>query len=281
MKKISFLATPKLREKDTILNIISFLAQKGISLQLDENFAKKIGKEELGVSEERLIDGIDMMISLGGDGTLLRAARLAAEREIPILGINIGGLGFLTEVPLSEYEKALLSIFENNYHIEERITLQCVVLKNGKPSRKFYGLNDTVIHRGGSSHLLHLQFFVNERYGGSFAADGIVVCTPTGSTAYALSTGGPIVSPEVDCFVINAICPHTLSARPLVISSEETIKIVETTGSHMGLSIDGQTTVSLDEKEEIIISKGSFNVKFIRIEKDFYQILREKLNWVE
>lgn len=222
----------------------------------------------------------DLIISLGGDGTLLRAARLVFLHKIPILGINLGGLGFLTEVTKQEIKKSLGLLFEKKYTIEKRMLQEIMVKDNGRIKFQALSLNDVVIYRGHYRHLLELKICVNGMYAGTFLSDGLIVSTPTGSTAYSLAAGGPIVSPKVEAIIINAICPHALSARPLIVSSKDIIEVTESKAPQMDIVIDGQMNFTLKKGEVVTVKKYSGYARFIRIHKNFYQIVREKLGWV-
>jgi len=282
IKTLFLIPTPREKGIVPLKRILEQFEKKDISVYLPPEYARRIDREDLAADEKESLKRADAVLSLGGDGTLLRAARMACMHDIPIMGINLGGLGFLTEVSLEEADEAIKSLLEGRYRIIERIMLSASVMRNEKEMFSSSALNDVVLHRGDSSHLLHLKIMLSGRYAGSYAADGLIVSTPTGSTAYSLSSGGPIVNPDLDCFILTAICPHTLSARPLVIPSSEMIHLLETSsGGGMSITFDGQINFSMESGDSVILKKSHKSVKFINIKRDFYQIIREKLKWVE
>ncbi len=240
----------------------------------------------------------DLVISLGGDGTLLRAARAVLDREVPVLGINLGNLGFLTSVAASEIEAGLRRVLRGEYQIEERRTLEAVVLpESGTPSGPpLTALNDVVVHKAGAARVARLDLWVGEtkREGadggvgdnagqeiGSFSGDGVIVATPTGSTAYSLSAGGPIVVPELNCFLVTPILPHTLAVRPLVVPGEERITInILDRGEPLHLTVDGREGPQLSPTDRVVAQMGQSRVRLVRLPgHSFFATLRRKLNW--
>lgn len=236
----------------------------------------------LGLNEEyishRLDQIIDCVITLGGDGTFLRAARLAAPAGIPVLGINMGTLGFLTEVEQGEIESSLEMLIAGKYYLEDRMMLEARVIRDGNTAETYTGLNDVVINKGPLARLLILEIRVGKKFVTTYKADGVIISSPTGSTAYSLSAGGPIVDPEVDVIIITPICPHTLQARPLVIPSHKEVSVMMINQNDSMLTIDGQHGFELRNGDEIIVAKSPFYARLVRIkEQHFYSILREKL----
>ncbi len=224
---------------------------------------------------------INMVFSLGGDGTLLRAARLVASHGIPICGVNLGGLGFLTQIGIQEVNDYLRCILENAYQIEERMMLSGYILRDEKKIGKFHCLNDIVLAKKLFARLIHLETYINEEYVIHYAADGLIVSTATGSTAYSLSAGGPIVHPSIKSIIITPICPHTLSARALVIHHNDIFKvIVRSKGKDVMLTVDGQQGFDIKEGDIIVIQESKYKTKLVTFqEKSFYGILRKKLKW--
>lgn len=261
--------------------IIELLERRGFSILLQSDIALKLGRSSPGSSEEENLRNADIVLSLGGDGTLLRAARMVFGKGIPILGVNLGSLGFLTDVSLDQVEKTFETLRSGRYRIVERMMLSALVMRDGKALFTSCALNDVVLHRQSGGPLLYLSIRASGRYAGSYSADGLIVSTPTGSTAYSLSAGGPIVSPDVDCFVLTAICPHTLSARPLVVPASEIIELAETHGREFSISFDGQVNFEAESGDVVTITRADGGVTFIDLERDFYRIVREKLKWVE
>ncbi|MFC1661329.1 NAD(+)/NADH kinase [Gemmatimonadota bacterium] len=257
-------------------------------------FGVEVGFQEMvqpgdPVDEEAatsLKDGLNLLITLGGDGTLLWGARMVAERTVPILGINLGRMGFLTSVTPDGIEASIERVFRGDYVLDSRSTLEAEVIQVDGTSRARYGaLNDFVIHKGGMARVVRLDVLVGEGAAqeeiGRFSGDGVVLSTPTGSTAYSLSAGGPIVVPGMSCIMLTPICPHTLAVRPLVVSAEETITVHPLEGDGtLALTVDGQAGTDLGEGESVVVRRGESLVDLVRFPgQTFFSTLRQKLNW--
>lgn len=236
-----------------------------------------------GATEFRPED-VDLLITLGGDGTLLRGARLVATRSVPVLGVNLGNLGFLTSIAPSELEEALPRVFSGDYWLDERFTLEArVVDGTGREGPSFLALNDAVLHKGGFARVIRLAVFVgpDRQQVAQYTADGIILATPTGSTAYSLSASGPVVHPSVDCILATPICPHTLVLRPLILPDtvEITIEVVSTTGELI-LTVDGQDGADLHPQDRLVVRRGTASVPLVRFaSQSFFSTLRRKLHW--
>ncbi len=230
-------------------------------------------------SEEDLTREAQCIIVLGGDGTLLNSARTVAAHGIPLFGVNLGQLGFLTEIELPDLTPALEKLISGRYKIEERMMIQAAVLRNGLEISRFYALNDAVITKGAFARLVRLKTFVNDEYVDVYPADGLIISTPTGSTAYSLSAGGPLVVPNLELMIVTPICPHTLYARPLVIDRESIVRVeLLATQAEVMLTIDGQSGFQLIPRDQVVVQKAPFNAKFMKLkQRSFYEILREKL----
>ena len=228
---------------------------------------------------------IDLLISLGGDGTLLRAARSVIGREIPVLGVNLGRLGFLTAVPASELEAGLERVFEGKAVLDLRFVLRAVIPEaTGIGESTFFALNDVVVHTSGAARVTPLSVHLG-RGGhweevGSFTADGLIVATPTGSTAYSMSAGGPIIMPEVEAMVITPICPHSLAVRPLVVPAHHEIRVQLDEPAEHQLTVDGQVVRVLEPGESVVVGREASPVPLVRLaHQTFLGTLRRKLNW--
>lgn len=230
---------------------------------------------------EDLPSKTDMIILLGGDGTLLAAARAMGDSKVPILPVNLGGLGFLTSVPLEELYSVLEEVLAGNHRISERVLLQAEVLRDGKVIERQRALNDAVLNKGALARIIDLELLIDGGYVCSYKADGLIVSTPTGSTAYSLAAGGPIVYPVLDAFVITPICPHSLTNRPLVVPDTMRIEIDFHGGDEsVFLTIDGQVGIELKEGDRIAIRKVENKLRVIRpMKKTYFHILRNKLKW--
>jgi NAD+ kinase len=228
---------------------------------------------------------LDLLITFGGDGTLLRGARLLAGREALILGVNIGRMGFLTTATLETLEEALASAAARRYEVEERCMLESrIQAREGGERRGPLALNDVVLHKGGVARVIGLRVSVEGEEVAHYSADGIIVATPTGSTAYSLSAGGPVVLPGVDALVITAICPHTMAVRPLVVpgGSEVVIEQVPPLGDEVLVSYDGQEGTKLAATDRVLVKRSPARVRLIRLGKEgFFARMRRKLQWVE
>jgi len=261
-----------------------FFEQHGVEVVFQERLrpGDPLGPEMEGTLEE----GIDLLITLGGDGTLLWGARQVAELGVPVLGINLGHMGFLTSVTLDGMEEALEKLFGGEYVWDSRSTLEAIVVgEAGVHTDRYLALNDFVIHKGGMARVTRLDLYVGEGEGreeiGRISGDGVVVATPTGSTAYSLSAGGPIVAPAMGCIIVTPICPHTLAVRPLVIHAGETVSVTSQDGDgSLVLTVDGQAGTNLSMGESVLIRQASARVHLIRLPgQTFFSTLRQKLNW--
>ena len=271
----------KEKTQETACRIIDWLNSKKLKVRIEGNMGKELGKEELNCPIERFLKEVDLIISLGGDGTLLRAARLAAVEDIPVFGVNLGGLGFLTQIGINDLEKSLEKLYQGRYFLDERMMLNCTVKRRGEEIGKFTALNDVVIGKGAFARIICLATYINNDYVITYSADGLVVSTSTGSTAYSLSAGGPILNPNINSIILTPICPHTLSARPLIIGENDQVKIkLESSEEKVMVTIDGQEGFVLKPKDEVMIKRSEHKARLITFkEKSFYAILREKLRW--
>ena len=237
------------------------------------------------VSREELVRHADLVVVLGGDGTLLGIARKIGRRETPILGINLGGLGFLTEASTSEAKQALERVLSGDYETDKRITLEADVCRGSgrgvEVVQHFLALNDVVLNKGPLGRMMQLEVTAEGERFCEYRADGLIISTPTGSTAYALSAGGPIVYPSLGVLVLAPICPHTLSNRPVVLPDTFKFEVHVKTPDHDStvLTIDGQETANLGDSEYVKIRRGRYAVVLIRSAHPYFEIWRDKLHW--
>lgn len=235
-----------------------------------------------GTSLEDIPDQADIIMVFGGDGTMLRVARYIRGRPAPILGVNLGSLGFLTEITLEGLYPALERVLEGRYTVDRRDMLQVVVHRGGNPIETHHALNDVVINSGALARLITMDAFVDEDYIATFPADGMIISTPTGSTAYSLSAGGPVLYPKLDSVLMTPICSHTLTNRPLVIPAESKIRVAVKSGEEIMLTVDGQIGVALKAGDEVCCTRSEYQIELIRTgHKNFFDVLREKLKWGE
>lgn len=227
---------------------------------------------------------IDLLITLGGDGTLLRGARMVAREHKPILGVNLGYLGFLTSIAPAELETGLQRLLAGDYWLDTRFTLEArIVSKNGDEGPSYLALNDAVLHKGGVARVIRLAVFIGKEREeiGSYSADGIILATPTGSTAYSLSANGAIVVPTVECILATPICPHSLVLRPLVLPASEDIVVeVRAPASELMLTVDGQDGEPVKAGDQVIVRRGNATVPLVRFPgQSFFATMRRKLHW--
>lgn len=250
---------------------------------------KRKCKASLLESHSKLKGKFNLMVAVGGDGTILRAAREAAPAGIPILGVNLGKIGFLSEIKLKEINSAITKVLSGRYELDERMMIKAQLWRAKKKVAEGIALNDFVISKSGIARLIKFSISIDGEAIREHNADGIIISTPTGSTAYNISVGGPIVYPIYPLFIISAICPHSMSDRPLVISARRDLQLVdikvvikEMPGKLGGvlMTADGQQVIPLKAKDEIIFREAPFKTKFIRLKKyRFFRVLKEKLNW--
>lgn len=268
--------------EDVLERLVAFAGQHDLELVLEERFGAMTGGEVADLHEVSL----DLLVALGGDGTLLRAGRIAASRNIPVVGINLGRLGFLTASPEPEMEARIQTILDGDYALDQRSVLEAVVVhEGGTESPPRLAWNDFVLHKTGVARITLLDVLVEAggawREFGSFSGDGLIVATPTGSTAYSLSAGGPIVVPAVDCMLLTPICPHTLAARPLVVPGHQTVAIraLEETDA-LVLTVDGQEAERISAGDQVRLRISDETVPLIRFQdQNFYSTIQQKLNW--
>jgi NAD+ kinase len=281
IKKIGIIANIE-KEKSSEYTILlkDWALKREVQVFLEEGIAGKIG-EPTGLDRRKLASQVDLLVVFGGDGTLLRTVRFVSEYDIPIVGINLGEFGYLTEVNLNEMFDALELIFKGEFQTEKRMMLDITIHLGKVTVRQESILNDVVITRGNLSRILDLETTVNEKYLTTFRADGIIISTPTGSTAYSLSAGGPIVFPEQDSFVINPICPHTLTNRPIIIPDNAEIKVILWSKEQGAtLTLDGQVSYTMKSGDSMVIKKSRFVTNLVSSpHRDYMEILRTKLGW--
>ncbi len=258
--------------------IHSWLTNRGVDMLVDDECAQRVSWPYGVCPRKELVSRSDCLIILGGDGTLLNSARLAAPSKVPVFGVNMGRLGFLTEVDVPNVFKALNLLLDGEYYIEERMMLEASVIRNNKASLPLTGLNDAVITKGGFARLIRLDTTVDRRHFNTYYADGVIIATPTGSTAYSLSAGGPLVVPELDLLLFTPICPHALWARPLVIPPDSEVQVtLQSSQGEVMLTVDGQLGMHLEHGDIVRVKKSPCRARFIKLNNQtFFDILREK-----
>lgn len=261
------------KDKDgKILNYIKDVINKHM-----KDIEYKIFNDSIGLNEKNVKE-LDMIIVLGGDGTILRTARAIGNFELPLLGVNIGNLGFLASVEISEFEEAIVKMVENKYFVEKRTMLKCGI-QSENITKSYESLNDIVVSKGALSRIVEFDIEIDNNFYTNFTADGIIISTPTGSTAYSLSAGGPIICPTLDLVSITPICPHTLEMRTIIIDPKSEIKIKINSGKEsVFLTLDGQEAVCLNKNETIFVGAAENKCNLVKLDDyNYFNILRNKI----
>lgn len=271
------------RVAKTLQSLSAYLAGRHINIVLDARSAESLPNVQLNSADrETLAKSCDLVIIIGGDGTFLNAARSLGQHNARLLGINLGRLGFLADISPAEMSQRLGDIFAGNFEVEKRFLLRATIIRGGERVIAEDALNDVVVHKWNVARLIELETYVDARLVNSQRSDGLIVSTPTGSTAYALSGGGPVLCPTLEAVVLVPICPHTLSSRPIVVDAGSRIEIVMGRGApaEAQLTCDGQTTLELEPGDRICIQKRNGYLNLIHpAGYDYYATLRTKLHW--
>jgi NAD+ kinase len=264
-------------------DLINWLEERGCKPMPEAQLSLQLG-HPTPFSEEDIRDQAELVVVLGGDGTLISVARLFSGKEVPIVGVNLGSLGFLTEITVEELYTRLEKCLEGNPRVSERMMLEVTLNRKVKESERFHVLNDVVINKGALARIVDLETRVNRHFLTTYKADGLIISTPTGSTGYSLSAGGPIIHPQMSCIAITPICPHTLTNRPIVLPDESIISITVTSSfdEKVYLTLDGQVGFELREGDSIEVRKALKTTALVMSRsRDYFEILRTKLKWGE
>ena len=265
-------------------DIVSWAKDRGIDLYITTRIESQLKDHDLDYHLIESADDfakLDFILTLGGDGTILSLARAVGEHGTPILGIHLGELGFLAEVVLEDMFTRLDAVAAGDYNIQKRMVIKCIV-NNGNEPQIFHALNDIVVDRGKSHRLLNCELLANDDFVAKYNADGLIVATPTGSTAYSLASGGPIVMPTFGSMVVTPICPHTLTLRPIVFPDDQILEISfpVDSGEEMALVIDGQVNEYLKSTAKVVIQKATFKINMVNFtDSNYFNTLRAKLGW--
>lgn len=283
IRVVGIISKPGIPHASSIVSgLVAWWKERGVETRLDEVSAQYVGSNG-GVAREHVADGAQLVIVLGGDGTLLAAARAVGGREIPILPVNLGGLGFLTAITLDQLFPELERTLSGEEREVPRRMLHGEVLRDGKIVASYEALNDIVVSKTQIARMIDLETYVDGQYVSTFKADGLIVATPTGSTAYSLSAGGPIVFPAVAAICVTPVCPHMLTNRPVLVPSTSVIEIIcKSSRNETYLTIDGQVGEPIIENDRVVCRSSAHQVHLIRPPKMFFfDVLREKLKWGE
>jgi NAD+ kinase len=255
-----------------------------IDKEIEELFCPSLpGPGLTSLERKEIPNHVEMIIVLGGDGTLLSVARLVKDRGVPILGVNLGGLGFLTEITMEELYRVLERVIRGDFKSDQRVVLCASIIREGQKVAEFHVLNDAVINKGALARIIDLETTINGEYLTTFKSDGLILSTPTGSTAYNLSAGGPIVYPSLHTIIITPICPHTLTNRPVVVPDDVKIRVVlKSSQQEVYLTLDGQKGFPLEYDDMVEIRRGESEILLIKSPyRHYFEVLREKLKWGE
>jgi len=280
-RRVAILAKPGTPEGQRIaFELGSWLRARGVAVRFDENTARALGRRD-GIRADTLPSGMDLVIVAGGDGTLLSAARLAGPKGIPILGVNFGGLGFMTELQPEELYAALERVLRGDYEIEEREALRVRFRRGRRVLGEYALLNDAVVTKTALARMLVIELRIDAELVATYTSDGLIIATPTGSTAYNLSAGGPILDPRMSAFVIAPICPHTMSYRPLVVPGSVRIEVtLRSLTEEAYLTLDGQVGFPMKQRDAIVVDRHPRSVRLLRVaQRGFFEVLRRKLHW--
>ena len=281
MKSAAIISKPSKPELAGILpELLSWFHKRGYKLYLDQETAQYIDGEEVLARKNIGDRQPDFALVLGGDGTLLSAARAVSHQGVPILAVNLGSLGFLTEVPLGEMFSTMEAVESGSCPVEQRAVLDCTAFRGSEQLAHHFALNDVVVNKSAISRLVDFDLLIDGAFVFNYKADGVIIATPTGSTAYSLAAGGPVMMPSVQSFVVTPVCPHALTHRPLVVPDKAQIELrVETGAEEAFLSIDGQVGVPVRQGDRVLCHRAEHTVKLMRVRRTFFDVLRNKLKW--
>jgi NAD+ kinase len=282
LQKIGVVVGPQKPEAQAVLcDLQDWCKEHGIELRASSATAAQLGCAELQQQDGALAEPLDLLIVLGGDGTMLGAARLVGMRAIPVLGVNFGWLGYLTEFPLEELFPTLEALRQGRFAVDKRMMLEVHVERGGARLAQPRALNEAVINRNVTVRMIELDAYVNGQFVNTFRADGMIVATPTGSTAYSLSAGGPLVHPGMEAMLLTPICPQLLSNRPVVVPGDSVIEFVfKRADDELLLTLDGQVGVALLPDDRVVIRRSATTFDLIRPpQRNYFEVLRTKLKW--
>ncbi len=266
-----------------LLHLAEYLTQKGYTVFLDHLTASQVHTDQYpSLSLEQIGEQADLAVVIGGDGTMLNIARMLVPYDVPLIGINQGRLGFLTDLSAETMFETLDEILAGHYTTERRILLYAEVIRDGIRVFGSLAFNDVVLYRGISSGMIEFEVKVDREYVNTLRSDGLIVATPTGSTAYALSSGGPILHPSLELITLVPICPHTLSNRPIVIGPEASVEIELHSSAHVRMNCDSHSCWDLEQTDSIVVRRYPKTVRLLHsVNHSYYRMLREKLGWSE
>ncbi|MDF2889659.1 MAG: nadK [Clostridia bacterium] len=271
------------KDKDQLITrqVINWLEARNVQVYFDERISAELAVVKDNYCNEHIFKHSDIIIVLGGDGTLLNVARQASCNGVPLFGINMGHLGFLTETEVDDMYASLEKLITGDYSIEKRMMLEAFIRNDDEPTKDFIALNDIVVAKGNFSRLITYSIFINDNFVDVYSGDGIIVSSPTGSTAYSLSAGGPIVAPDVEVLLITPVCPHTLHSRSILVSNKDLVKIELGCNSKTDiiLTVDGQTGIKINPGDVVTVKQSIYYAHLIKLNnRSFFDVLRAKMS---
>jgi NAD+ kinase len=284
IKRIGIISKPKKAEiREIVPALLAWLHEREIETFIDKETGTMVESRAPSLSRNELSARSDLLVVLGGDGTLLAAARALHRKPVPILAVNLGGLGFLTVITREELYPTLEAVLGGEYQLERRVQIEGELVRADEAISSFLALNDVVLNKGAIARILDFDVFVDGRFISTYKSDGLIVSTPTGSTAYSLAAGGPIMMPSVGAFIITPICAHTLTHRPIVLSDTAAIEVVVKSQREAAyLTVDGQVGIAAHSEDTVRLRKSDSCVEIVQPPgKDYFEILRQKLKWGE
>lgn len=287
IKRVGIVVKPHLQDaSQTVCQVVSWLSERSVTVVGSPGIERERIEQETGcvievVANDELAARVDLILVLGGDGTMIATSRMVGDTEVPVLGVNYGGLGYLAEFRVAELYAALATILDGNYEIEKRVMLAVELRRGEEQITRNRVLNDIVINKSALARIIEIEAYLNQQFVNSFRADGLIVSTPTGSTAYNLSAGGPVIYPSMNAVVITPICPFTLSNRPIVVPDESLIELrLKTANEDVALTLDGQVGFPLKPEDRVLIRKSKATFNLVQpMNRNYFEVLRDKLRW--
>jgi NAD+ kinase len=284
IKTIGITSKPKKPEvREIVPQLVHWLHERSIHVLIDKETGSALDGSEKCVTRNEMPSGADLIIVLGGDGTLLATARVLNRKPVPLLAVNLGGLGFLTVITRDELFPTLERVVAGDFRTERRVQIEAEVIRAGEVISSFLALNDVVLNKGAIARVLDFDVRVDGQFISTYKADGLIVSTPTGSTAYSLAAGGPVIAPSVEAFIVTPICAHTLTNRPIVLPDSAQIEVeVKSQRESVYLTVDGQVGIAVRSEDAVHMRRASSVVELIQSpQKNYFEILRQKLKWGE
>jgi NAD+ kinase len=284
IKKVGIISKPKKAEIGQLVSpLLDWLRKREIEVYVDKESGSTLGSQERCLTRNDMPSAVDLLVVLGGDGTLLATARALGGKQVPILAVNLGGLGFLTVITRDELYPTLERVLAGDFQTERRVQVEAEIVRSDEAIASFLALNDVVLNKGAIARILDFEVFVDGKLVSNYKSDGLIVSTPTGSTAYSLAAGGPVVAPSVQAFIITPICGHTLTTRPIVLSDSVKIEVVVKSQRESSyVTVDGQVGIAARSEDVVRMKKAASWVELVQpAEKNYFEILRQKLKWGE